>query len=162
MALIALVETTVVFNVSKMTFRQGIDNRDPSAMRRKTGAQSRWGAVRVCGVHLSHDAKVLELPRVTTIQVLSEQRSPVHERRPVAVYTDQVTQIGTRHVQHALVLEMISLNDASLRVLDSPDHAAKHGGRDLQTCRIVVRRKTSRLFDIPRLCGNPNESLAKA
>ena len=76
------------------------------------------------------DEDVLELPWVGGVDVLREEARAVAERCPVRVEADKRSQIGRLHLEAAAEVDVVSLDDASIRILQGPDHAGEHRGSE--------------------------------
>src|SRR5262245_34554782 len=95
----------------------------PGTIRQSTIA-SLWHVARVNGPSLgcaSHDAEVLELPRVGVVDVFLEEPPAVLERRPVRVLADDLAQVGIGDIEHSAVVEVIGLYHAAAGILQHPD-----------------------------------------
>src|ERR1700712_4640278 len=89
---------------------------------------------------LSTDENVLELPGILGVDVLREETRATVERGPVGVVTFDRAEVGHLDFEAALVVDLVGFDDASLRVLQSPDHAGEDGRGYLQAGGILIRR----------------------
>ncbi len=66
-------------------------------------------------------------PRLVVIHVFREQLLAVLGGIPIGIKAADRAEIGHLHVEAALVIHLVGLDDATLRVLQRPDHAGEHG-----------------------------------
>src|SRR4051794_11113182 len=119
-------------NAPAMSLRNAI-LRPPAALRhaagrpyqRRPGGESRrreenitntHTLLRMIGASQSHDAEVLELPRVFSVEIFRKQATAALERRPVAIDAEHFAKIRRADLQHPAVIELLRLDDAGARV----------------------------------------------
>ena len=68
------------------------------------------------------------------------------QRRPVGIDAEDPAEIRVRHLEHALKIDVVGIEDAGARMLHRPHHAAHHAGRDLnaeEACAVVESVKAA-------------------
>src|SRR5436305_845230 len=90
---------------------------------------------------------VPELPRVGRVELFREEAGTAGQRRPVSVEPFHRAEIGPLDFQEAMEVHLVGFNNALVRVLQRPDHAAEDSGSHLQPSGILVWREFARLLD---------------
>src|SRR6478735_867785 len=99
------------------------------------------------GIALSGNQDIPELPRIRGVDVFGEEARTLRERGPVRVDADKRSQIGRLHLEAAAEVDVVSLDDASIRILQGPDHAGEHRGSELEAGGFLIRRELAGLLD---------------
>src|SRR5262245_34365037 len=81
---------------------------------------------------------ILELPRITLVDVLFEKTATIRQRRPIAVGADDGAEIRPADLEIAPEIDFVGLDDTGVRILDRPNESRQHGDADLQARRGVV------------------------
>src|SRR5688572_26340990 len=101
-----------------------------------------------CVTKASADDDILELPRIVVIDVFRKKSlTAIVERRPVGIRAHELAEIRILNRQDAVVIEFVSIDHTSARILDRPDHSRHHCRSHLQAGCILVRSNGTRLVN---------------